>query len=263
MACINRSACFVTSAVTLALGLGMNISAGAQTPAEVQAPVFAPSLSRRLPNQWEFTPPRRGTPGNTEGGATRSPQQCVQGKKMLTALVPASGGGETISAYPTFFWYQPETSAKSVEFVLRDSRGQEVYSTQYAIAGKKGIMSLELPAFATMSPLAVDQEYYWQLALICDPFDRSADYLVEGWLQRVEANPLLATHTKMANHQDRVAIYANERLWYETLSELVALRRQRPNDVALADAWAKLLNSAGLDMISEEPLFQGAARTNN
>jgi hypothetical protein len=35
-----------------------------------------------------------------------------------------------------------------------------------------------------------------------------------------------------------------------------------PNDQNLEDAWDKLLSSVGLDVISKEPLFQGARAFN-
>ncbi|MBD0346251.1 MAG: DUF928 domain-containing protein, partial [Coleofasciculus sp. Co-bin14] len=44
------------------------------------------------------------------------------------------------------------------------------------------------------------------------------------------------------------------RLWYETLETLIELRRDRPNDPTLTDAWKTLLSSVGLDVISDAPI---------
>jgi hypothetical protein len=46
---------------------------------------------------------------------------------------------------------------------------------------------------------------------------------------------------------------------------LAQLRRDRPNDPILADAWSRLLDSVDLNTISREPLFQGvrSLTTNN
>jgi hypothetical protein len=185
------------------------------------------------------------------------------------ALVPASGVGQTVAEYPTVFWYTPQTSAVQVEFVLRDANNQEVYSTEYALAksgvGERssaqafgegvsvasvpGIMRLPLPAFANFSPLEIGQDYYWDLALICNPIDRSGDIVVTGGIKRVQPDPTLALRVQQATPQERVALYADARLWYETLTTLVDLPRDRPNNNDLADVWNKLLKSVGLNPI--------------
>jgi hypothetical protein len=197
-------------------------------------------------------------PENRQQGATRG-DECIPGKELLTALVPASGIGETIAEYPTVFWYMPKTSASAVEFVLRDANGDEVYKAQYAleksakgVVSTPGIMSLSLPTFANLSPLKIGEDYHWQLALICNPLDRSIEPYVEGSLKRVQPNPTLALRVQQATLQDRVALYADARLWYETLATLVELRRDRPNDNDIANAWEKLLKSVGLDTFAKK-----------
>ncbi|NEN95278.1 MAG: DUF928 domain-containing protein, partial [Moorea sp. SIO3I7] len=86
---------------------------------------------------------------------------------------------------------------------------------------------------------------------------------IDGGIKRVKEDPNLVQGLKQATPQQRVAIYANHRLWYETLTTLVELRRQHPNDQNLAEAWHKLLTSVGLDPIAKKPLFEQASRTNN
>jgi hypothetical protein len=286
MAWFTRSSRFTMLAIALAgaLTLGLTINA----PAGVQAQLRPNNaLGEKLPNQWEFSPPsapRDSVPTNREGAATRSgPQQCIQGKKSLTALVPASGVGETAAEYPTFSWYMPQTSASAMEFVLRDAKGNDIYRSQYALASfaayssesralsrlgrvnsasqdsrvgnvsASRIMSLTLPAFANLSPLEIGQEYSWTLVLICDPNERSKDIVAEGAIKRVQPNPTLSSRIQQATVEDRVALYADARLWYETLSTLVELRRDRPDNNDLKQAWNKLLTSVGLDAISQEP----------
>jgi len=258
MAWFTRSSRLTLLAVALIIGLAVNVTAQAPTP------LASPSLGSRLPQEWEFRSPNapgRNAPVNREGGATRSP--CVKSERPLTAMVPASGTGTTGAGYPTVFWYMPETSASGVEFVLKDANDQVVYSVKYALAQSTednvslpGIMSLTLPAFANLSPLEIDQEYQWQLSLICQPLDRSADVIVGGKIKRVKLGSTLAVRTQQANPQDLVALYADARVWYETLATLVALRRERPQDPELAEAWNKLIDSVELRTTYEEPWFQ-------
>lgn len=262
MAWFTRSSRFTVLALAVALTLGFNV------PAPVKAQSVFPSLGSELENA--FRSPRTDDPApeNREGGATRGP--CVKGYQPLVALVPLSGVGNTSATYPTIFWYMPQLATEAapsptVEFVLRDANKQEVYSAKYPLAknaegivGAPGLMSLNI---ASIYPLQVNQEYHWDVTLRCDSksIDRSQDMFIVGAIKRVAPDPALALRVQRATPQERVALYAKAQLWYETLDAIVELRRDRPNDPLLADAWNKLLNSVDLNTISGEPLFQGVS----
>lgn len=246
--------------LTLALALGLAV----ELPATVQAQLTTASLGAQLPETWEFqapTGPDAPLPVNREAGGKREipePQACVSGEQPLTAIVPVSGLGTTVAEYPTVLWYMPKTRAAVVEFVLTDTKKQEIYSVNYALAksadgiAPAGVMSLQLPALANFSPLKIGQNYTWQLALVCDPNKRDRDIVVSGWIQRVSPSPNLAMRVKQATPQERVTIYANERLWYETLITLNQLRRDFPKDPDLEEAWKKLLKSVGLEKMTQD-----------
>jgi hypothetical protein len=251
MAWFTRLSGFTRAIVALILGLVVN------TPA-LQAQSSPPSLSSELENAFQ-----RPSFENQQVKCVQSLcTPCSEVDKPLVALVPQSGG-KTVAEYPTIVWYMPRispenASAPAVEFVLRDANKRQVYSVQYAlaksgqgIAGTPGIMSLTV---SSLYPLQIGQEYHWQLTLICDSqdSDRSDDLVVEGGLQRVELDPILASRTQQATPEERVVLYAKAQLWYETLATLIQLRRDRPNDKNLADAWKTLLNSVGLNIIAEE-----------
>jgi hypothetical protein len=162
-----------------------------------------------------------------------------------------------------------DAPAPAVQFVLKDANEQKIYSATYSLAKSAegvvgtpgGIMSLTV---AKGYPLKIGQEYHWELTVMCDSSDTtdlSQIMPMDGRIKRVEVDPTLAVRLQQATPQDRVAVYATEKLWYETVATLIELRRDRPNDTNLADAWVKLLASVGLDIISKEPLFP-ATRTN-
>lgn len=249
MTLLKRSLHLTTLAVLLALGLAIDVSAGVQAQAP-RSPV-----KRSIPVRWEFKPPKAGNPRvGRFGAATRGdPSSCIQGNQRVTALVPASGEGTTVSAYPTFFWYLPRTSARQVEFVLKDEREQEIYSTKFAITGTPGVMNLSLPRYAALPPLEIGKEYTWLLAVICNP-DRSADAIASAEVKRVAPDANLVSKFGQATPQERVALYADARLWYDTLNYLSYLRRYYPNDSAAAESWKNLLQSAELANIAEEKL---------
>lgn len=238
-------------AVVFTLGLAVNLSA------QVPSAVYRSSISNQLPNQWEFRAPRgpgAPLPDNRQGGATRG-GECIQDEAELTALVPASGIGLTANEYPTIYWFMPKSSASEVEFVLRDATAREIYSMKYALTkssqgvviGTPSIMSLSVPALASFSPLEIGQEYRWLLALICNPIDRSSDSTIEGRIKRTPLDPTLLQKVQQVTPQERIALYAQSRLWYETVGTMVELQRVQPNDYELKQAWRKLLNSVELD----------------
>ncbi len=238
--------------VALMLTLAVKVSAQVSTPSS------STSLSSKLENA--FSAPRgpgSPMPDNRDSGATRG-DQCVPGDQRLpVALVPPpSKSGQTASEHPSVFWYMPRTNAKAIEFVLRDANVNDVYRVWYSlpktttgVVSPAGIKSLTI---ANPYPLEIGQEYHWQLALICDPSDTGKDYIVEGFIKRVAPEPTLVRRVQQATPEDRIALYADAQLWYETLATLVELRRDRPNDSNLQEAWNKLLEVVGLQAIAQK-----------
>lgn len=266
MAWLKRSSPLTVLALAVTLGLSM-----AATAQDI-LPLRSPSLSSMLPNKWELTPrpPGPENADNRKAGATRGP--CTTNDRDLTALVPASGVGATFAEYPTVHWYMPEISTEDkpeLDFVLKEQGSQQViYSARYTLGKSEdgtlvdtpGIKSLAVPPFANIPPLEVDQEYQWEVTVICEPnntSDRSGDLFVHGKIKRVQLDQDLILKLQQANLQERIALYADNRLWYETVSEIVELRRNRPYDRELAEAWNKLISSVDLlGKDASEPWFQ-------
>jgi hypothetical protein len=224
-------------------------------------------LAAGIPQRWEpraYQPPAGiGAPSRTEGGGTRSSLSCPIAGKPLKALVPSNRFGATVAAYPTFFVYMPtvssQTSPLPVEFVLEDKNGNEVYTSSFNTSGMPGIVTLGLPTQSGLPPLEVGQDYKWSFSVICQPDDRSRDITVEGWVRRVPLNPTLNTQINQASPEKKVELYAQAELWHDALATLAQLRREKPNDSAVAADWVKLLSAAGLSDITQESLLPGSA----
>ncbi|GAB4196656.1 MAG: hypothetical protein Fur006_44370 [Coleofasciculaceae cyanobacterium] len=247
--------------VTLALKLALLTSVFiiVQTPQAL--------LAQGIPRRWEakqYRPPIGiGTPARTEGGGTRSGstsnQTCplVSGKP-LTALVPSNRFGVTVAPHPTFFVYMPAVSSQatplSVEFDLQDGDGNVVYKSTFKTSGKPGVLTLTLPSQAGLTPLAIGQDYKWSFTVMCRSDERSQDVTVEGWVRRVELNPGLNNRLQQASPQQQVELYAEAEIWHDALATLVQLRRDNPNDAAIAANWERLLSAAGLNDIAKESL---------
>jgi hypothetical protein len=172
----------------------------------------------------------------------------------MTALVPSQNFGYTLAAYPTFFIYVPQfysENAVAAEFILSDADDNELYRANFQTAKTSGIISLSLPASANLPPLEVGKDYHWSFALVCDASDRSADVVVDSWIQRTTPTAELATQLQTATAEQQPAIYAQRGIWYDALNSLATLRGQTGNSVP-ASQWVNLLNSVGLVHITRE-----------
>jgi hypothetical protein len=232
---------------------------GVTTPSVslAETEISANSLSNSLPPSWEFTPPDTGQPDHREGGATRSPltnkTNCLVGDDNFIALVPQSGKGLTAQAYPTFSWYLPPNLGKKIQFSLKNQKGDEIYSQEYFLIKNQlrpQIMSLKLPDNSGLAPLEIGQEYHWQLTLICNTSNDFDFISVQGRVERVSPYSLSSVKFDTLNLENQIKIYAQERLWYETFELMLKLQRLQPPSSELKSAWVNLLNSVGLDSIS-------------
>ena len=148
----------------------------------------------------------------------------------------------------------PRTSSIPVEFVLEDAHGNNLYEATFKTTGTPGIVMLSLPSDAGLSPLEIGQDYHWAFSIICRQDDRSRDITTQGWVRRVELDSTLKTQLAQATPEKQVELYAEAEIWQDALATLVQLRRDHPNDEAVAADWAKLLGAADLNHITQESL---------
>jgi hypothetical protein len=201
--------------------------------------------------------PRR-TPGTRR-------DDCVVGKKTLTALIPVTGEKTalTIAAYPTFFFYIPKTGAQEAEFFLVDDKANSVvYKTRVKLSRTSGVMSLSLPKGADVKELQAQKNYRWTFALVCKSENgkENTDNFVNGNIQRVN-RPDVEKLVREASPREVPSIYAQEGIWHDLLASLAKLRRDNPNDAELAASWATLLSDVGLGDVAKEPLVQSYSFT--
>jgi hypothetical protein len=204
----------------------------------------------------EFNTARQGLPGRRVGGGTRG--ECNFGEKTLTALIPTNNLGLTVAANPKFFFFIPQTSdSQVVEFVLNDETDNPIYETTFKTTGTSGVISLSVPDSAR---LEIGKKYHFYVSVICDAQDRAQDVSIDGWIERVEPSPTLASKLEKVAPLERAALYAADDIWHEALITLAQLRQSRPNDPTIAAEWAKLLQSVGLDNIAQEPLTSASGQ---
>ncbi|MCY7383854.1 MAG: DUF928 domain-containing protein [Microcoleus sp. CAN_BIN18] len=196
--------------------------------------------------------PGLGSPSQptTRGGCSIKDQK----NKDLIPLLPKNKIGRTVSEYPEFFLYLPQSEAKVAEFVLQDDKGKQIYQTTLNINNSSGVIGISLPTNKNVSPLQIGKNYSWSIALICDDKDRSADVFKRGIVRRVEVSADIRSQLQKAEPRLKAVIYAQTGIWQDALSTLVAARRANPNDVDLAADWKILLDSVNLGEIAAEPI---------
>jgi hypothetical protein len=213
-------------------------------------------------------PPSRGIPaGRYRGGASRG--VCPQTSPELTALVPfkeetisrgtrsetiARVWGLTGSSHPTFWFHMPYDSQKGfpVEFALQDEDGNDVYRTAVNLPAKPGIVSVPLPS--TVPGLKVDEFYYWYFKVYCGQKKEGVPLQVNGVVQRVSLESALQQQIDAANSLQKVDLYAENHLWYDTVTTLAGLRYTKPQDSTLTADWNNLLDSIQLKDVAPAPL---------
>ncbi len=244
---------------------GRRIGAGTRA---FQPPDGAAGSIRAIPSP--EVAPSRGLPGRRTGAGSRSPGAgpCLPDPNTnLVALLPDTNLGLTTAAYPRFFWSIPQNNASGVEFSLyavdaRKQNRQLLYQSSFNVSGEPAIASLELPQTANLPPLAVNQDYRWTLALVCNSNDRTQDITVEGWVQRTAPSNALSQQLQKAAPRDRPAIYALNGFWFDTLATLAEQRCLRPQDPTLIKNWEQLLKSVKLEAIAKQPLSSTCTSAN-
>jgi hypothetical protein len=256
---IKQSLCLVAFSIPMFLELATIPS----LPTQAQAQVDPASLSQQSKQSWlisqAFTPPKRGLPPASAGGATRGSSYCVQKNQLLTSLIPKENIGLTFSERPTFFWHVPASSVKTAQFVILAESNKNnidddvVYETTLTLPNKPGIMKVTLPANAT--PLKVGQRYHWYLTLVCDEKNPSKNPNLEGWVERTQPEAKLSKALEQADLRKRPTLYAEAGIWHEALTSLVELRCAEPNSLKVRNDWRQFFQSVNLGNYASEPIL--------
>ncbi len=209
-------------------------------------------------------------PGGRQGAATRSGDCANKGQFVFASILPKSNQGQTVSDYPTFYWYQANQSFTWTRFELYATQNLQpesfpIYSSTFRTTSNTAIASITLPANAGLPALEPGREYLWKVTLICSkggPEDETADgsqQSIQGWVTRVAAPATL--QTKLSQAPTAYPIYADEGMWYDAINDLAIRRRQNPDDAQLANDWQDLLKETSIQNNSLVSQPQGSNLT--
>ncbi|MCW6051144.1 DUF928 domain-containing protein [Microcoleus sp. A2-C5] len=217
------------------------------------SPMQAVPAPTPLDQNVNFTPPDVTAPDNRQGGTHRGCQ--LREGLFITPLIPESNIGLTLTESPTFFVYVSQPAAQ-VEFVLLNEDESEVVYESSLKIDKAGIVGVSFSDKDKTKNIEVGKRYVWSFALACDPQERSGDYIIKGWMQRIEPSASLKSDLANPDPRARLIAYAKNGIWYETLATLAQMRSLAPDDGRLKTEWTQLLQSQKLEAIADKPLVQ-------
>jgi Domain of Unknown Function (DUF928) len=203
-----------------------------------------------LPSVARYRPPHiLQRPEGRQGAATRT--ICAKEHFAFEPVVPMSNYGQTIEAYPTFYWYLDDHSYSWAMFELYASRNQKferesepIYQTIFRIIRNTKLTSFTLPSTVGIPPLKKGRNYLWKVTLICTLENQEVDGAqrsVESWITRVDS--------KLAKAQRRYEIYGEEGLWYDAIHDLDMQRWKHPQLESLKTDWQELMQETTLRSI--------------
>jgi hypothetical protein len=190
---------------------------------------------------FRYTPSGVGAPTHRSDAATRG--QCDPGRPVLfqkgqevrlIALVPENELGLTTAEAPAIAFYIPPTCAETMRVSLLDTVINKSYATLLATPTSSGIINLKFSSLKDFPPLEIGKKYQWELSLVIDHRDPSADASVNGFLQRSESN-------------------ADQHFWFDTITALMEARQANPQAAELKEDWNSLMSLVGLEAISNQP----------
>ena len=192
----------------------------------------------------QYTPPKKPSAPKETGTNTTRDRTCEANSSVrLTALVPFSHVGETISGHPTFTWFVPDRTSRPLQFRLFTRRGQLLYQTD--MESQPGIMSVALPP--NLPQLSIGQSYQWQVVLLCDRNVPSRNVVATAEIQVVQPAESLQTQLAAASTpQQRIDLYAKAGLWYDAIGSLVNQIEHDPSNSQLLEERNALLTQVGL-----------------
>jgi hypothetical protein len=153
--------------------------------------------------------------------------------------------GETTLEQPSLFWYQSKPADARFELtLLQENKAKPIVQVSIDRSSKAGIQRLKLSEHG--AKLAPGVEYQWVVALVNDPDNRSKDLVASGVIKRVEPSADLKGKVSKAAPESLAAIYADAGVWYDALAVLSDQIDAHPQDKALRQARADLLQQVGL-----------------
>lgn len=244
-------------------------SSDPQTPTPFPPPSSTPSPP---PAPISFQPPKVpfsiGAPMHRVGAATRNASLttqdlCIefqvdaqeQNHNQLVALVPDPEEQVilTSSLQPTFWFYIPYLSDPdlNIEFRMIDVETNHSNLALVTLATEPGIISVQ----PNIPYPKAGKQFKWSLTVQClSRYSWENITFVQGLLQYSPLSNEIKTELRSASPQGQIRILANAGYWEDSLTLLMALRQDDPQDQTLSNLWIALLNQVGLSPLLDQDI---------
>ncbi len=199
----------------------------------------------------------RGAPARTGSGGVRGDRCQLPSGTRMSALMPFNNVSTFTGEQASLWIHVPaELSEKSAEIFVSHPQTHEVIYQQQMLLPKMtaaGIVKFDLPATkADGTPLLLpNQDYFWEVATICDSSDRSRDHVVQGFVHRIEDSESAVDDSSGRSLSQQAEQYAAAEIWQQTLDIASTLKA---TDVTM---WSQLLTSVGLESLVSESVLDG------
>jgi len=231
--------------VLAGLTLGFFVSTSAVSAAETGTAAPAKSGSENVAG-FVYRPPMRGAPVARIGGGTRG----IGDMTLELAVLAPDHTGLTTREQPTLYWYVSEPVPAKLEVtVINDDAIDPALEETVATPGHAGIQKIDLAKSGTS--LEPGLEYRWFVSVVADPGQRSNDIVASGTIQRITPEGELKARLAGADERTLVSIYADEGVWYDAIDGLSRMIEKSPNDSALREQLAALLEQVGLQAAAD------------
>jgi len=214
------------------------------------------SLESLFNTNLELKLPDKGSPDNRQPSSDRPGCPEVSDNIYLTALIPQSNYGLTTLDRPNFYFYVPysKNDGVSAEFLLRyyptSTDTINIYQQKIELGNTAGIIKVNLPE--TIEPLIENGIYDFSLILTCQ--GTNEEIWVRSYLQRVTLNSEIQQQLINANLGEKLAIYAQQGLWFDLLNSIAQLYISNPENEAIKTIWQDILQQVELENIVDKPI---------
>lgn len=242
--------------MTMAVGVtAMNLltafapmSIGINSQSQAVLPLAVGNGSVQAGQTQQYVPPGdRKAPQRTEGSGARGCTNSIP--VTLNLLAPNDHIARTTLAHPTFLWHISSATTAPMVFTLTAPGNNQPIFQKRMKADKAGIVELKLPQ--ETAELALNQQYRWTVALVCNEKRPSQNINARAWIERVGNTPELTQKLVSAtNDSDRAVIYTQSGIWYDGLALLNQLQEKNPQDKQAFDALISLLEQVGLTKVA-------------
>jgi len=197
---------------------------------------------------FSYRPPMRGAPAARIGGGTRG----IGDMALELVVLAPDHTGLTTKEQPTLYWYVSQPVPARLEVtVINDEAIDPALEEKVDDPGRPGIQSIDLAKSGVKLKPGV--EYRWFVSAIADPDQRSNDIVASGTIERITPQGALKSQIAGAGADQRTlaGVYAEAGVWYDTIDILSRMIEKSPNDSALREQRAVLLEQVGLKSVAD------------